>query len=212
MTDAPATVLLTGFEPFDGAASNPSMEAVRLVAGAWERPEALVVAELPVSYRRAGQDLDKLLHVHRPQVALATGLAAGRSELSLERLAVNLRDARIPDNDGEQPVDTPVQDGPAARWATLPLKRALAALTGAGIPAALSMTAGTYVCNAVAYRLAAWAQQRLPAAGTAPQAGFVHVPGADVLAPATVAAGLRIVLETALAGGPDLATPAGSTS
>ncbi|QOR72679.1 pyroglutamyl-peptidase I [Ruania alkalisoli] len=208
-------MLLTGFEPFDDASSNPSIDAVRLVATAWDREEELVVAELPVAYGRAGEQLEELLRVHRPAVAVGVGLAGGRRTVSLERLAVNLRDARIPDNDGAQPVDEPVlEDGPAARWMSLPVKRIASALAGAGIPAELSMTAGTYVCNTVAYHLGTWAASvsSVSLGGRPPCAGFVHVPPADVLGVSVLASGLRLVLDVALAGEPELAIPAGSTS
>ncbi|WP_235020148.1 pyroglutamyl-peptidase I [Ruania rhizosphaerae] len=215
MPERPPTVLLTGFEPFDGASSNPSIDAVRLLATAWDREEELVVAELPVAYGRAVDQLEELLRAHRPTVAVGVGLAGGRRRVSLERLAVNLRDARIPDNDGAQPVDEPVlANGPAARWMSLPAKRIASALAEASIPAELSMTAGTYVCNTVAYHLATWAASVQPA-GTdrvRPCTGFVHVPPADVLGVPALAGGLRLVLDVALAGEPELAIPAGSTS
>ncbi|UFU08109.1 pyroglutamyl-peptidase I [Ruania halotolerans] len=208
MADAPAPVLLTGFEPFDGAAANPSIDAVRLVAEQWDRTEPLVTAELPVSYQRATEHLERLITDHEPALVVAVGLAGGRQEISLERLAVNLQDARIADNDGHRPADAPViAGGPAARWTSLPVKRAHLALTEAKIPAGLSMTAGTFVCNALFYRLNAWAEE----AGER-RAGFVHVPSAEIMDVAVVARALRLVLETALDPAPDVPVPAGSAS
>lgn len=202
-----ATVLLTGFEPFDGHAGNPSIEAVRTLAQSWSGPEEFVVAELPVAYTRAGDRLAELLESTDPAVALGVGLAAARTRISLERLAVNLCDARIPDHDGHQPdTDPVVPGGPAARWSNLPVKRMVAAAEAAGCPAELSMTAGTYVCNAVFYHLAQWAE--------APhrRAGFVHVPGSEVLPVRQVAEGLTAALRTALDHTTDLRLPAGAVS
>ncbi|SEE15345.1 exodeoxyribonuclease VII small subunit [Ruania alba] len=205
----PATVLLTGFEPFDGARTNPSIDAVRLVAEQWRRPERLVTAQLPVSYERAAERLERLLAEYEPTLVVATGLAAARPGISLERLAVNLCDAPIPDNDGAQPAEVAVVDGgPTGLWTSLPVKRALVALHAADIPAVLSMTAGTYVCNAVFYRASAWAE-------TEPgrrRAGFVHVPATEQLDLASIARALHVVLEEALDPRPDLTATSGSVS
>lgn len=198
-----ATVLLTGFEPFDGRADNPSIEAVRAVAQAWAGPEQLIIAELPVAYGRAGEQLAELLATEKPTLVLGVGLAAGRRRLSIERLAVNLCDARIPDNDGHQPGAEPVvPGGPTALWASLPVKAMVAATERADCPAELSMTAGTYVCNAVFYRLARWA-----AAGQGRRAGFVHVPDTDVLPVRQSATGIDTALRTALDHTEDLRRP-----
>lgn len=208
----PTTVLLTGFEPFGGRVDNPSIEVVQAVAAAWTGPEVLRVAELPVAFGLAADHLAALLEPPEPDraaptLALAVGLAAGRRSLSMERLAVNLCDARIPDNDGQQPDSDPVvPGGPTALWSSLPVKRMVAAARDAGCPAELSMTAGTYVCNAVFYQLARWAQ------ATGRRAGFVHVPD-TVAAPTTqLATGLTAALRAALAHTDDLRRPAGAVS
>lgn len=203
----PTTVLLTGFEPFDGRADNPSIDAVRAVAAQWTGPERLVVAELPVAYTRAGERLAELLAANGPTLALGVGLATGRTRLSVERLAVNLCDARIPDNDGHQPdADPVVHQGPTALWSSLPVKRMVAAAEAADCPAELSMTAGTYVCNAVFYHLTRWA-------GTGDRrAGFVHVPDTDTLPVPQVSAGLIVGLRSALDHAEDLHRPAGALS
>lgn len=203
----PATVLLTGFEAFDGRADNPSIEAVNTLARNWTGPERLVVAELPVSYTRARERLVELLTATDPTLTLGVGLAAGRTRLSLERLAVNLCDARIPDNDGHQPDAAPVvPDAATALWSNLPVKRMVAAVEAADCPAELSMTAGTYVCNAVFYQLVRWA-----AAGGG-RAGFVHVPDSEILPVAQTVAGLAAGLRTALEHTEDLRRPAGAVS
>jgi len=203
----PTTVLLTGFEPFDGRADNPSIEVVRAVAESWSGPERVLVAELPVAYDRAAARLVELLADADPDLSLGVGLAGGRDRLSFERLAVNLCDARIPDNDGQQPdADPVVAGGPAAIWSSLPVKRMRQAAEDAGCPAELSMTAGTYVCNAVFYHLAQWAED------TQRRAGFVHVPDTDVLPLAQQTAGAAAALQTALAHTDDLRRPAGAVS
>src|SRR5699024_8689519 len=122
------TALVTGFEPFGGREENPSMTAVRLLAQQWQRQgqgsARLVTAELPVSYDRSAQVLQELLHRERPDIAIAVGLAAGRTRISIERLAVNLQDATGADNDGVRASGDPVRpEAPVAAWSRLPVKR-----------------------------------------------------------------------------------------
>jgi pyroglutamyl-peptidase len=172
------TVLLTGFEPFGSDAVNPSGDAVRLVASRWNGPERLVTDILPVSFRGSAERLAELIATNEPDVVIATGLAGGRSRVSVERVGVNLIDARIPDNDGDQPVDVPSLAGAqAAVFASLPVKAIVRDIAAAGIPAALSLTAGSYVCNHVLMHAAAWAD------GIGKRAGFIHVPWALGQAP-----------------------------
>ncbi|QZN87242.1 pyroglutamyl-peptidase I [Cellulomonas sp. C5510] len=202
-----ATVLLTGFEPFDGQPVNASWAAVRAVAGAWDEAAegaALVTALLPVSFTRAPRRLAELLAEVRPALVVCGGEAGGRSAVGLERVAVNVQDARIPDEDGEQPVDVPVVAGGAvAHLSSLPVKACLAAVLEAGVPGEVSNTAGTYVCNTVAYALAdQLAAGRVPGA----RGGFVHVPRLPEQVPAGsasldvdgAAAGLAAVVRAAL--------------
>lgn len=166
------TVLLTAFEPFDGASTNPSMTVVEQVAATWDRQEELRCVVLPVAYDRARLQLMTALAQVSPDVVVGVGLASGRAIPSVERLAVNIRDARIPDNDGAQPGDEPViPSGPLALLASLPVRATVARLREAGHAVELSMTAGTFVCNTVFYVAAAWAD-----AGPDRRAGFVHVP------------------------------------
>ena len=117
------TILLTGFEPFAGDAVNPSGDAVRLVASEWTGPETLVIAVLPVTFAGSAEHIERLIGEHSPDIVIATGLAGGRAEISIERVAVTLMDARIPDNDGAQPVDAPsIIGAPDARFSSLPIK------------------------------------------------------------------------------------------
>ena len=180
------TVLLTGFEPFAGDARNPSGEAVHLVADAWDGPEELVTAVLPTAFGRSAARLSELLAEHEPDVVIATGLAGGRPWVTPERVAVNLIDARLPDNDGEQPVDEPSLPGaPAAYFSTLPVKAIANAIGADGVPARPSLSAGAFVCNHVFFRLMDAVSLRtadvraVADASAGIRAGFIHVPWAD---------------------------------
>jgi pyroglutamyl-peptidase len=196
-------VLVTGFDPFGGESINASLEAVRRLP---ERIGALeiVTAALPTSYSRSLPALEAAIARARPQIVLCVGQAGDRSALCVERVAVNIQDARIPDNDGEQPVDTPVvAGGPAAYLATLPVRAAVAALRAEELPAELSMSAGTFVCNHVFYGLMhIAAKRRHPFRG-----GFLHVPSlpqqaqgsAPSMTAEDIAHGIGMVLETTAA-------------
>jgi pyroglutamyl-peptidase len=213
------TVLLTGFEPFDQDFINPSWEAVRQLDGELLTDDVRIVArQLPCAFASAGIHLQALLDEHRPQMVIATGLGPGRSDLSIERVAINLNDARIPDNLGEQPIDTPVvPGGPAAYFSTLPIKAMVQALREVGIPASVSQTAGTFVCNQVFYNL----QHSL--AGSTVRSGFIHVPalpeqaaratpGQPSMALAVQVDGLRIAALTAWNTQVDVVQSAGQIS
>lgn len=206
------TALLTGFEPFGGDAANPSGDAVGRVAADWTGPGTLVTAILPVTFAGAAQRLRELIAEHQPDVVIATGLAGGRSAIGVERIAVNLVDARIPDNDGAQPVDAAsIPGAPAAAFATLPVKAIAAAIRDAGVPAEVSHTAGTFVCNHVFFTA-------LSAVPADTRAGFIHVPWAIGQAPtgepalplADIARALRTALDATLTGTPETRTPAGT--
>jgi len=176
-------VLVTGFEAFGGAASNPSGEVVRRLlddtAAFDEAGIEVVGVALPVTFQGAAAAIERAVDEHRPDVVVALGLAEGRDAITPEKVAINLADARIPDNDGAQPVDESIEDGgPAARFTGLPVKSIVAALTEAGIPARVSLTAGSFVCNHVAYVLGGIAE-RHPGL----RAGFVHVPATPDLVP-----------------------------
>jgi pyroglutamyl-peptidase len=196
-------ILLTGFEPFGGDPVNPSALICQALRGQRVAHATVHAVELPCVFGGALQALDEALAASSPVLVLALGLAAGRGEISVERAALNIDDARIPDNAGAQPVDLPVvAGGPAAWFSTLPIKAIVAALRQAGLPAAVSQSAGTFVCNHVFYGL----QHRL--AGTGVRSGFVHVPLLDTQAAAhpclptlpleALVRGVRIALEVAL--------------
>lgn len=210
------TVLVTGFEPFGGRAVNASWEAVARLAKDWDGPEPLAVGRLPVGFEAAPVELARLVATVAPDLVVCVGEAGGRSGLAIERVALNLADARIPDNAGLAPVDEPVVlGGPTAYLATLPVKACAEAVRAAGVPADVSHSAGTYVCNATFYAL-------LHLLGTASpvRAGFVHVPTAlgPVQEPleersddhGRLARALVAVIRTALDAPEDLGVAAGT--
>ena len=211
-------ILLTGFEPFGGESTNPSWTAAR-EAGALLRAEGHEVrtVELPCAFGDSIRVLEEALEQYSPQVVVCAGQAGGRSRISLERIAINCDDARIPDNAGNSPVDEAVvSGGPAAYFSSLPVKAALAALGSAQIPAEVSQTAGTYVCNHVFYGLMHALRLRPGTRG-----GFVHVPyAAEQVPPGSVtaslpvglmAAALAVVVRTTLGTTADLKLAAGAT-
>ncbi|MCP2637353.1 pyroglutamyl-peptidase I [Microbacterium sp. HD4P20] len=207
------TVLLTGFEPFGGDPTNPSGDAVREMSARWSGPEDLVTTVLPVTFAGAAERLRELVAEHRPDVVIATGLAEGRAAIGVERIAVNLIDARIPDNDGVQPVDVPsIEGAPTARFATLPVKEIARRLSDAGILAEVSHTAGTFVCNHVFFTA-------LEVAASDSRAGFIHVPWSAEHAPtsevatlplADIVRALEIAVRTSLDLTEDASIPTGA--
>ena len=192
-------VLVTGFDAFGGGTVNASMEAVRRLPSRIGRLE-VATAQLPTSYARSPAALEKAIARADPALVLCVGEAADRTAICLERIAVNIRDARIPDNDGAQPVDMPViPGGPAAYLSTLSVRAAVAALNAAELPAEVSMSAGTFVCNHVFYSLMHLAALR----GQPYRGGFLHVPrlpqqGGSAFATVldNLVRGIGVVLET----------------
>ncbi|STW08470.1 pyrrolidone-carboxylate peptidase [Klebsiella grimontii] len=149
-----AGVLITGFEPFGGEAVNPSWEVVKRLDGAIIAGQPVVARQLPCVFGDALTALNAALDELKPVLTLAIGQAGGRVDITVERVAINVDDARIPDNKGLQPIDVPiVAGGPAAYFSTLPIKAIVTALRSKGIPASVSQTAGTFVCNHVMYGL-----------------------------------------------------------
>lgn len=204
MSDAKLpTVLLTGFAPFDGETVNPSWQAVQQLHGRRIAGHRIVARQLPVEFGTALRALRAAIRETAPSLVLCVGQAGGRAAISLERVAINVDDARIPDNAGRQPIDREiVAGGPAAYFTRLPIKAMLAALREADIPAEVSQTAGTYVCNHVFYGLMhALRTKRV-------RGGFVHIPYSTdqvALRPGTpglpldvLVRGLRIALRVAL--------------
>ena len=199
------SVLLVGFDPFNGAASNPSGAAVALVAEHWTGEAILHTARLPTVFADSQRIVRSLIAETKPDLVIAVGLANGRAAITPERVAINLNDARIPDNAGDQPRDLPVvAGGPDAYFSTFPVKALVAALRHASIPAAVSYSAGTFVCNHVFYTIMHELAVHHPHA----KGGFIHVPAspaesADGSTPtlpmSMIAEALRIAIQTCLA-------------
>jgi pyroglutamyl-peptidase len=211
-------VLLLGFEPFDGERVNPSKEIARTLDGALVAGHHIVADVLPVAFASTLPALEALLETHRPALVVATGQAGGRNEIAIERVAVNLIDARIPDADGARPIDEAVVAGaPAAYFSTLPVKAMFARLRALDIPVALSQTAGAYVCNQTFFALAHLVATQYRET----RAGFIHVPwlpeqaarhaGQPSMALATMIDGVRAAIECAVATRRDLRIAGGST-
>lgn len=168
-------VLVTGFEPFGGETLNPSALIAASLDGEPLAGVRILGRVLPCVFEEAASRLAAWVNEYNPCVILCLGQAGGRTGITVERVAINIDDARIPDNRGEQPVDRPIAiGGPVAYWSTLPIKAMVSDLREAGVPASVSQTAGTFVCNHVFYFLMHHLASR-PATGRA-AAGFVHVP------------------------------------
>ncbi len=207
-------VLVTGFEPFDGETINPSMAVAQALHGLQLDGWPVHAAVLPCVFGEALDALDAALSRVRPGLVLALGQAA-RAEISVERVAINVDDARIADNAGARPIDRAiVEGGPSAYFSSLPIKAMVATMQRAGLPAAVSQTAGTFVCNHVFYGLMHGLQQRPGVRG-----GFVHLPllpeqalrrGGFSLPLAVMTGGVRIALLAALRQQGDLRVTGGA--
>ena len=165
-------VLVTGFEPFGGERTNPSWDvAARLpreIAGL-----RVETARVPCEFRHSIEVLAQAIETHQPELVVMLGQAGGRSRIGVERVAINVDDARIADNAGAQPIDDPIAaGGPPAYFSSLPVKAMVGAIRAAGVPAELSNSCGTYVCNHVMYGVLHF----LAASGRKARAGFVHLP------------------------------------
>lgn len=163
-------ILLTAFEPFGGEVLNPALEIAKILATRSLDVE-IRTATVPVTFRDAAQTVLDALSREPFDAVVMLGQAGGRNTVTVERIAINIDDARIPDNIGHQPIDHPIlPDGPAAIFATLPIKKMVSAMQEAGVPASVSNSAGTFVCNHLMYRVL----HHLCGSGI--PAGFVHVP------------------------------------
>ena len=213
-----ANILLTGFSPFDNELMNPSWEAVKQFESKAIMVEHLVhTVQLPCEFGTAISLLQEKIAELQPEVVICVGQAGGRAEISLERVAINVDDARIPDNAGAQPVDQAIaQDGPAAYFTSLPIKAIVKKLRDEGIPANVSQSAGTYVCNHVFYGLMHTASKNT----NIQRAGFVHIPylpnqaanhpGAPSLSLENAVTAIALLLETTLSQRQDIQLSTGS--
>ena len=165
-------ILVTGFDPFGGETVNPAYEAVKLLPDTIGGAQIFKL-EIPTVFSLSGPAVEEGIKKYQPDVVLCVGQAGGRASISVEKVAINFVDARIPDNNGEQPLDEPLQaDGPPAYFSTLPVKAMVQHVKDAGLPCYLSFTAGTYVCNSIMYNVLYMCEKRYPGI----RAGFIHVP------------------------------------
>ena len=165
-------ILITGFDPFGGETVNPAYEAVKLLPDTIAGAE-IIKLEVPTRFHRAGAVLEDAMKRHKPDTVICVGQAGGRAAITPEKVAINLMDGRIPDNAGYQPVDVPIrEDGETAYFTFLPVKAMVQRMRDAGIPAAVSYTAGTYVCNYLLYTLLYLIDKKYPNV----RGGFIHVP------------------------------------
>ncbi len=187
-------LLITGFDPFGGDALNPAWQAVKNLPDTTAGFE-LCKLEIPTVFGAAAETVLAKAAEFQPHVILCVGLAAGRSAVTPERIAVNIRDARIPDNAGHQPQgEWCCPEGPAAYFATVPVEAMAQAIREAGIPGAVSNSAGTFVCNDTLYQLLHHY------AGTSTRVGFLHVPRTpDMGDPSLPLPAITAALEAAIA-------------
>ena len=165
-------ILVTGFDPFGGEKVNPALEAVKSLPSVIHGAEIRWV-EIPTVFYQSAEILETEIVRYQPDVVLCIGQAGGRASLTPERVAINQDDARIPDNQGNQPIDTPIRlDGQAAYFSTLPIKAMVQAIKEEGLPATVSNTAGTFVCNHLMYQALYLADKKFPNM----RAGFMHIP------------------------------------
>ena len=165
-------ILVTGFDPFGGEKVNPALEAVKSLPSEIHGAEVHWVA-IPTVFYKAAEVLETAIVRYQPDAVLCIGQAGGRASLTPERVAINQDDARIPDNQGNQPIDTPIRlDGEVAYFSTLPIKAMVQAIKEEGLPATVSNTAGTFVCNHLMYQALYLADKKFPHM----RAGFMHIP------------------------------------
>lgn len=165
-------ILVTGFDPFGGEPINPALEAVKGLADTISGAE-IIKLEIPTVFGKSAEVVKAAMEKHHPDVVLNIGQAGGRFAISPERVAINIDDARIPDNEGNQPVDIAIQeDGAPAYFTQLPIKAMVTQMKAAGIPANVSNTAGTFVCNHIMYQVHYLIEKEYPAV----KGGFIHVP------------------------------------
>ena len=165
-------ILVTGFDPFGGEKINPALEAVKSLPSEIHGAEIHWV-EIPTVFYKAADVLETAIIRYQPDAVLCIGQAGGRASLTPERVAINQDDARIPDNQGNQPIDTPIRlDGQAAYFSTLPIKAMVQAIKEEGLPATVSNTAGTFVCNHLMYQALYLADKKF----SHMRAGFMHIP------------------------------------
>lgn len=211
-------ILITGFDPFGGESVNPAYEAVKLlpdeIGGA-----QVIKLEVPTVFGKAGEVLEAGILEHQPDAVVCVGQAGGRSGMCVEKVAINFQDARIPDNDGAQPFDKAIkEDGETAYFATIPVKAMVAKMRENGIPAFVSYTAGTFVCNELMYSLLYLIDKKYPHI----RGGFIHVPyamgqtvdkpiGTPAMSLESIAQGLKYSIQAVAENREDISAAMGTT-
>ena len=212
-------ILVTGFDPFGGEKINPALETIKrlpdTILGA-----QIIKLEIPTVVGKSLAKITEAVEKENPDVVLSIGQAGGRSEITVERIGINIDDCRIPDNEGNQPIDEPVvKGGPAAYFVTVPIKAIVENIKAHNIPASISNTAGTFICNHVCYGVAHLAAART-AAGKPMKSGFIHIPflpeqviGKPALTPSmsleTIVSGITHALEAIVEHGSDIKVSGG---
>ena len=212
-------ILVTGFDPFGGEKINPALETIKrlpdTILGA-----QIIKLEIPTVVGKSLAKIKEAVEKENPDVVLSIGQAGGRSEITVERIGINIDDCRIPDNEGNQPIDEPVvKGGPAAYFVTVPIKAIVENIKAHNIPASISNTAGTFICNHVCYGVAHLAAART-AAGKPMKSGFIHIPflpeqviGKPALTPSmsleTIVSGITHALEAIVKHGSDIKVSGG---
>ncbi|PEY43876.1 pyroglutamyl-peptidase I [Bacillus cereus] len=198
-------VVVTGFEPFGGEEMNPAWEVAKRLDGQVIGDYKIISKQVPTVFHKSLQVLQSYMEEIEPALVICIGQAGGRPDITVERVAINVDDARIPDNEGNQPVDAPVvAEGPVAYWSTLPMKAIVKKLREEGIPASVSQTAGTFVCNHLFYGL----MHMLAKSENEVRGGFIHIPflpeqasshpGQPSMALSTIAKGIELLIQVAL--------------
>ena len=212
-------VLVTGFEPFGGEPINSALEAVKVLSTKSYAGFELVTASVPTMFHHSIEVLDSMLDTFRPDVVICLGQAGGRPDVTVERVAINVDDARIADNAGSKPIDAPiVEGGPVAYWSSLPIKAIVQNMRKAGVPASVSQTAGTFVCNHLFYGLMHLIAEKHPRV----RGGFIHIPylpqqamrhrGQPSMNIADIVRGLEVAVRTAVEVQQDIQVSGGQIS
>ncbi|MEM5686238.1 pyroglutamyl-peptidase I [Bacillus cereus group sp. MYBK71-2] len=212
------TVLLTGFDPFGGESINPAWEVAKSLHEKTIGEYKIISKQVPTVFDKSIQVLKEYIDELNPEIIICIGQAGGRPDITIERVAINIDDARIADNEGNQPVDVPVvEEGPAAYWSTLPMKAIVKKLQEEGIPASVSQTAGTFVCNHLFYGL----MHELEKHDTKMKGGFIHIPflpeqasnypGQPSMSLSTIRKGIELAVEVTTTVEVDIVEVGGTT-
>ena len=197
-------VLITEFDPFGGENINPALEAVKLLPDNISDAEVIKI-EIPTVFRKSLEKINEEIEKYNPDIVISIGQAGGRFDITPERVAINLDDARIADNEGKQPIDISIyEDGEPAYFSNLPIKAMVNEIKEGGLPASVSNTAGTFVCNHVMYHLLYLVDKKYPNM----KAGFIHVPyipaqvidkpGKPSMSIADISKGLELAIKAAI--------------